>query len=45
MACPGGCIAGPGTLASIDRVRKALAQFMNQSKYNTPLENNNICKL
>jgi len=38
MACPNGCIAGPGTLASLDRVKKALMEFKNQSVFTTPLE-------
>ena len=39
MACPGGCIAGPGTLASMNRVRKAIIEFKNKAAYKTPLEN------
>lgn len=42
MACPGGCIAGPGTLASVNRVKKAVTEFKNQSEYETPLENDII---
>lgn len=42
MACPGGCIAGPGTLASLNRVKKAVQDFRNQSIYGTPLENEKI---
>ena len=42
MACPGGCIGGPGTLASLNRVKKAIMEFKNQSAYNTPLENEKI---
>ncbi len=42
MACPNGCIAGPGTLASLDRVKKALMEFKNQSVFTTPLENEKI---
>ena len=44
MACPGGCIAGPGTLASFNRVRKAVTEFKNQAACKTPLENNIIDK-
>ena len=39
MACAGGCIAGPGTLASLNRVRKAVVEFKNKSACNSPLEN------
>jgi len=42
MACPGGCIAGPGTLASVNRVRKAVTEFKNKSPYKTPFENEKI---
>ncbi|NLY20534.1 MAG: 4Fe-4S binding protein [Tissierellia bacterium] len=42
MACPGGCIAGPGTLASINRVKKSINKFMKESKYDTPLDNDLI---
>ncbi len=42
MACPGGCIAGPGTLASMNRVRKAIVEFKNQSSFKTPLDNDII---
>jgi iron only hydrogenase large subunit-like protein len=39
MACPGGCIAGPGTLASTTRVKKAVEEFKNKAPYKTPLDN------
>ena len=42
MACPGGCIAGPGTLASFNRVRKAVTEFKNQAESKTPFDNNII---
>jgi len=42
MACPGGCIAGPGTLASVNRVRKAVTEFKNKSSFKTPFENDLI---
>lgn len=44
MACAGGCIAGPGTLASFNRVRKAVTEFKNQAESKTPFENNIIDK-
>jgi [FeFe] hydrogenase (group B1/B3) len=42
MACSGGCIGGPGTIASINRVRKAVTEFKNQSEYETPFDNDTI---
>lgn len=42
MACPGGCIAGPGTLASVNRVRKAVNEFKNQASSKTPFDNDKI---
>ena len=42
MACPNGCVAGPGTLASLDRVKKAVNEFKSKSAYTTPLENEKI---
>ena len=42
MACPNGCVAGPGTLGSLDRVKKALMEFKNKSDYTTPLDNEKI---
>ncbi len=39
MACLGGCIAGPGTIASLNRVRKAVTEFKNQSICTSPLDN------
>ncbi len=39
MACLGGCIAGPGTIASLNRVRKAVTEFKNQATCTSPLDN------
>ena len=39
MACPGGCIAGVGTIASVNRVKGNVKKFMMDSKLNTPLDN------
>lgn len=39
MACQGGCIAGPGTIASFNRVRKAVNEFKNQAACKSPLDN------
>ncbi|MDO5712965.1 MAG: 4Fe-4S dicluster domain-containing protein [Tissierellia bacterium] len=42
MACPGGCIAGVGTIASTTRVKRALSKYMKDSEYKTPFENIHI---
>lgn len=42
MACPGGCIAGVGTIASTTRVKRALKEYMKGSEYKTPFENVHI---
>ncbi|MGO1580746.1 MAG: 4Fe-4S dicluster domain-containing protein [Peptoniphilaceae bacterium] len=39
MACPGGCIAGVGTIASINRVRKSIEKFKKDSEVYSPLKN------
>lgn len=39
MACSGGCIAGPGTIASLNRVKKALTEFKNKASCKSPLDN------
>lgn len=44
MACPGGCIGGPGTLAPIIKAKKALDEFKKQAKSKTPMENPNLVK-
>ena len=44
MACPGGCIAGVGTIASTTRVKKNLDKFINESQYKYPFENKKIEK-
>lgn len=42
MACSGGCIAGPGTIASVNRVRKAVTEFKNKAACKSPLDNDII---
>lgn len=42
MACDGGCIGGPGTLISLNRVRKDVAQFSKESSYKTPFNNEKL---
>jgi len=44
MACPGGCIAGVGTVASVNRVKKSIEKYKKGSEYPTPLENRMIEK-
>lgn len=44
MACPGGCIAGVGTIASTTRVKKNLDKFINDSQYKYPFDNKKIEK-
>lgn len=44
MACPGGCIAGVGTMASVTRVKKDVQKFMKESDIYSPLENEKIGK-
>ncbi|SJZ47530.1 4Fe-4S dicluster domain-containing protein [Garciella nitratireducens] len=45
MACNGGCIGGPGTLTSINRVRKDVTKFSEQSPYQTPFHNEKLNNL
>lgn len=42
MACPGGCVAGVGTIASKDRVKKNIQSFMKESSMKDPTENEKI---
>lgn len=42
MACPGGCVGGPGTVASQPRARKANAEFAQKSPYASPADNTKI---
>ena len=39
MACQGGCVAGPGTIASLNRVKKAVTVFKNQAAHESPFDN------
>lgn len=38
MACPGGCVAGVGTIASVNRVKGSVKKFMTESSAKTPLD-------
>ncbi len=42
MACPGGCIGGPGTIAAIPKAQKANKDYQKSSPYNLSVENPNI---
>lgn len=39
MACPGGCVGGPGTLMPIPRAGSAVRQFAEQSPYRIAADN------
>ena len=39
MACPGGCVGGPGTLSLIPRATNAVKSFAGDSLYATALDN------
>jgi iron only hydrogenase large subunit-like protein len=42
MACPGGCVGGPGTLMPIPKAGQAVTQFASQSPYQTSLANESV---
>lgn len=42
MACPGGCIAGVGTMTSVNRVKRQIEKYKKGSSFKTPLENTKI---
>ena len=42
MACPGGCIAGPGCMSSSPRVKKELKSFMDEAEVYYPTDNLNL---
>lgn len=42
MACPGGCVGGPGTLQTLKKAQKANKQYQDESKYKECLENPHI---
>lgn len=39
MACPSGCIGGPGTIASFTKVKREVNKFMKESDYKSPFDN------
>lgn len=42
MDCPGGCIAGPGTLAPQVKAQRAMAVFKERAKAKSPIANAKI---
>ena len=42
MACPGGCIAGPGCMSSSPRLKKELKNFMDEAEVYYPTDNLNL---
>jgi len=42
MACPGGCVGGPGTLMPIPRAGQAVNQFASESPYASSLANESV---
>lgn len=44
MACPGGCVGGPGTITSLTKVKREVAKFKSESMYESPFENEYIEK-
>ena len=40
MACPGGCVAGAGTILSIDQASRVVRKYQQEAQYTSPLEKN-----
>ena len=38
MACPGGCVAGAGTLLSVEQAQKVVARYQQEANTASPLE-------
>ncbi len=38
MGCPGGCIAGAGTILSLDQANKAVTKYTSEAKTESPLQ-------
>ena len=38
MACPGGCVAGAGTILSVAEAQKHVAKYMAEAKTTSPLD-------
>jgi iron only hydrogenase large subunit-like protein len=42
MACPSGCVGGPGTLMPIARAGQAVSKFAQESPFGTALDNDTV---
>ena len=38
MACPGGCVAGAGTILSVEQAQKTVCGYQNEARTSSPLE-------
>ena len=38
MACPGGCVAGAGTILSVDQASKVVARYQSEANQESPLD-------
>ena len=38
MACPGGCVAGAGTLLPVDLAAKVVGRYQSEAETESPLE-------
>ena len=38
MACPGGCVAGAGTLLPVDLASKVVGRYQNEAQRESPLD-------
>ena len=38
MACPGGCIAGPGTNLPVDKAAKFVEKYSSEAAFSCPTE-------
>ena len=38
MACPGGCVAGAGTLLPVDLATKVVGRYMSEAEIQSPMD-------
>ena len=38
MACPGGCVAGAGTLLPVDLATKVIGRYQNETDIHSPMD-------
>ena len=38
MACPGGCVAGAGTILSVEMATKVVGRYQSEAKASSPME-------